>query len=129
MKNIMTIAVVISLLVGGLGGYAAARSKYRPMLLNKDDQITKQTQDIKTLQDHQTILMQNQKAPDGVMLKDKTMMITKFGQTIPMRDEVVLSDGTRVAPSGRAFFKDGTNITLKEGQGFSFDGKFIDLSK
>lgn len=62
---------------------------------------------------------------DCVMMKDgKLVTMTKDGVT-PLTQDLTLSNGTVVSPKGTVTAKDGSTITLTNGQAVDMDGKLI----
>ena len=53
---------------------------------------------------------------DMLMMKNGHMLILKNSEMIALSEDMVLSDGTRIALDGRVIMVDGTFETLVEGQ-------------
>ncbi|HEX7092697.1 MAG TPA: DUF6799 domain-containing protein [Nitrospiraceae bacterium] len=63
---------------------------------------------------------------DGVMMRDGKMWRMQDGKEIGRMDrETTLSNGARVAMSGKIMMKDGKEMQLQEGQIVMLDGKMI----
>jgi uncharacterized protein DUF6799 len=67
---------------------------------------------------------------DGVMMKDGKMWRLQDGKEIGRMDrETTLSNGTKVAMSGKMMMKDGKEMQLQEGQIIMLDGKMMEGGK
>lgn len=64
----------------------------------------------------------NMQNHDGVILKNGKMLVMKKGQTMPLTEDLVLTDGTTVMANGTLKMKDGTTATLQEGDYVKMDG-------
>lgn len=64
---------------------------------------------------------------DLLMLKNGCMLILRDHQMIALQEEMLLSDGTRIAPDGRVIMVDGTFQALAEGQSILVENPAITL--
>lgn len=62
---------------------------------------------------------------EGFVLKEGQVLRTQSGATNPLRADVVLPSGVKVAASGTLTQADGRTITLQEGDQVSPTGRFI----
>jgi len=61
---------------------------------------------------------------DGVMMKDGKMMLQETGSVMMMKEDMVMSDGTRVMMDGKVMMSNGTEVMMKEGDTMMMkDGK------
>jgi hypothetical protein len=58
-----------------------------------------------------------------VMMRDGQMMITRDGKTMPMEEELTMTDGTRVLPNGQLLMADGTARLMDEGESLMLQGE------
>jgi hypothetical protein len=68
----------------------------------------------------------NSKKKDCYLLKDGRLMVMKKGDSStmrPMRRQVTLNNGAKVATDGTVTMTDGTTMRLKEGWSVDADGK------
>jgi hypothetical protein len=63
---------------------------------------------------------------DMLMMKDGRVMIVRNGKTVPMEEEMTMSDGARVSMDGKVVMPDGTSRFLMEGEAMDMDGKPVD---
>jgi hypothetical protein len=127
MKNLILVLIIIAALaIGGIGGYAYARVKYKALLWQKDTTIAQQQIAIK---DQKMIAEENAKKAEeirvsqkGYTLKRGKMMVEENGKLTAMATSAILTDGTKVMTTGQVVKKDGTKMTLKEGQVIWMDG-------
>ncbi len=66
--------------------------------------------------------MMRNKMKDCVMMKDGTPMVMKGGETMPMTEQMTLSNGTVVMADGMVKMKDGKTKMLKDGECVYMDG-------
>ncbi|KAA9034535.1 hypothetical protein FW778_22120 [Ginsengibacter hankyongi] len=59
---------------------------------------------------------------DGVIMKNGKVLQRRAGQVAVLTQNLVLADGTTVMPAGTVKMKDGTTITMQEGDYFKMDG-------
>ena len=69
----------------------------------------------------------NSKTKDCVMMKDGKMMVEKGGKTMPMDNDVTMSNGTVVTPDGSVKMKNGTTKMLKDGDCVYMNGKMSSM--
>ena len=69
----------------------------------------------------------NGKMKDCVMMKDGKMMVEKGGKTMPMDNDVTMSNGTVVTPDGSVKMKNGTTKMLKDGDCVYMNGKMSSM--
>lgn len=127
MKNLILVLIIIAALaIGVVGGYAYARVKYKALLWQKDTTIAQQQTAIK---DQKMIAEENAKKAEtirvsqkGYTLKGGKMMVEENGKLTAMTTSATLTDGTKVLTTGQVVKKDGTKMTLKEGQVIWMDG-------
>ena len=60
---------------------------------------------------------------DGVMMKDGKVLLTQQGLTNPLTQDLTLTNGTKVSPTGSVTLASGTTTTLKEGDMMSLSGR------
>jgi hypothetical protein len=58
---------------------------------------------------------------DLLMMKNGQMLILRNSEMIALREDMILSDGTRIAQDGRVIMIDGTFERLVEGQAILID--------
>ena len=58
---------------------------------------------------------------DQVTMKDGKMIVVRNGETMPLREELTMSDGTRVMPNGQVLMTDGTVRMMREGETMTID--------
>ncbi|HSQ43576.1 MAG TPA: DUF6799 domain-containing protein [Ginsengibacter sp.] len=59
---------------------------------------------------------------DGVIMQNGKVLQRRSGQVSVLTQNLVLADGTIVSPEGTVKMKDGTTITMQEGDYFKMDG-------
>src|SRR5665647_1107606 len=59
---------------------------------------------------------------DGVIMQNGKVLQRRAGQVSVLTQNLVLADGTTVMPEGTVKMKDGTTITMQEGDYFKMDG-------
>jgi hypothetical protein len=64
---------------------------------------------------------------DGFWLQHKVPVMTQFGVTTPLTDNVSLPNGLRVQKNGTVTLLNGTKSELQENRLLTFDGQFIQL--
>jgi hypothetical protein len=100
------------LLVTGLANVATAQTNPKSQAPKTPAQV---------LRDSQT---------DYYMMKDGHMMMRmKDGQTMPMTENMTMSNGNMVMPDGTCTMKDGTKMTMKNGQCMMMNGKMTTVDK
>lgn len=62
-------------------------------------------------------------AMDGIVKHDGEILFLKNGRATAVDKDMKLSEGINVNPSGELVLKDGTRMTLQEGQMVTLDGK------
>ncbi|RYD74556.1 MAG: hypothetical protein EOP84_19725 [Verrucomicrobiaceae bacterium] len=60
---------------------------------------------------------------DGIVKYRGAVMFVKYGKPQPVKNEMKLSEGITVQPSGDVELKDGTKMTLQEGQMVTLDSQ------
>lgn len=60
---------------------------------------------------------------DCMMMKDGKMMMMKNGETMPMTDDMTLTNGTMVMKDGTVKMKNGKEMMMKDGDCMYMDGK------
>lgn len=50
------------------------------------------------------------------MMKDGKMVVVRGGETMPMKEEMTMSDGTKVMPNGQVLMANGTARMMQEGE-------------
>ena len=66
-------------------------------------------------------------AKDCCMMKDGKMMMMQGGKMAPMTKDMTMANGTVCKTDGTCTMKDGTTMTMKEGQCMMMDGKMKDM--
>jgi hypothetical protein len=107
MKNAVNI-LALSLLIG-LGSAAQAQTPAKPMT-HKPGQMKA---------DGMT--------HDCVVMKDGKMMMMQGGKTMPMTQEMTMTDGTKCMTDGTCVKKDGTKMTMTNGQCMMMDGSMTTM--
>ena len=67
-------------------------------------------------------------AKDCCMMKDSKMMMMQGGKMMPMTKDMTMANGTVCKANGTCTLKDGTTMTMKEGQCMMMDGKMKDMN-
>lgn len=62
---------------------------------------------------------------DLLMWKNGHMLILKNHEMIALQEEILLSDGTRIALDGKVIMVDGTYQALAEGQAILVEGRAV----
>jgi hypothetical protein len=62
---------------------------------------------------------------DGIVMQNGKVMQTKNGQTSVLNQKITLSDGTQIMADGTCIKKDGSKMTLKEGQRMDLSGNVV----
>jgi hypothetical protein len=62
-----------------------------------------------------------------VMKGGKMMMTSKSGKLVPMKKNMTMSDGTKCMVDGTCVMKNGTKMTLKEGEVMDSQSKVFQL--
>lgn len=60
---------------------------------------------------------------DHVMMHDGKMQMVKNGKTIPMEEDMTMSNGTTVMTDGMCKMKNGKTMQMKEGDMMDMNGK------
>ena len=60
---------------------------------------------------------------DGVMMMDGKMMMIKDSKMTLMKKQITMGNGTKVMTDGMCMKKDGTKMTMKEGDHMDMSGK------
>ena len=60
---------------------------------------------------------------DYCMMKDGKMTMVKNGKSMPMAQDMTMSDGSMCMTDGTCKMKDGTTMKMKEGQCMMMNGK------
>lgn len=104
--------IVVSLIIGFVLGFVAARGRYRPMMETKDEMIVERDDRIK--------MMKEEKESEGMMgvmmKKGKMMTIWEDGETEAMKKTMRLPDGTVILMNGEIRWPNNTTVILKEGK-------------
>ena len=66
---------------------------------------------------------------DHVMMMDGKMKMVKNGKEIPMDTDMTMGNGTKVMADGMCTKKDGTTMTMKNGDMMDMDGKMGKMPK
>jgi len=66
---------------------------------------------------------------DHVMMMDGKMKMVKDGKEMPMEKEMTMGNGTKVMADGMCTKKDGTTMTMKNGDMMDMDGKMGKMPK
>lgn len=61
---------------------------------------------------------------DGVKMKDGKVWMMKDGKKTEVKQEVTLTDGTKVNPNGTVIMADGSSKMMQNGDMISMDGKW-----
>lgn len=64
---------------------------------------------------------------DGVIMHNGKMMKVKNGQTTSFDKDITMSNGTKMMSNGTYIKKDGTRMTMKEGQQMDMSGNIIPM--
>lgn len=117
MKKIILVFVTIVITAG-----AYAQTDSTKMQMSTRD---------KNIMQHQT--MQNdtidKSNTDGVVMLNGKLMRMKDGQTSILDQDMTMGNGTKITSDGTCIDKDGTKITLKEGQRIDMEGNIIPRNK
>jgi hypothetical protein len=64
---------------------------------------------------------------DCVMMQHGKMLMMKGGKPIgPMKENMTMSNGTKMMKDGTMIMKDGTKMQMKDGQMMMMDGKMME---
>ncbi|MBO3271312.1 DUF6799 domain-containing protein [Hymenobacter defluvii] len=77
----------------------------------------------KTVQPKPRVTPKGATMKEGFMMKDGQVMRTQSGATNPLRDDVTLPSGVKVATNGTLTATDGRSVTLQEGDMVSPTGR------
>lgn len=77
----------------------------------------------KTVQPKPRVTPKGVTMKEGFMMKDGQVMRTQSGATNPLREDVALPSGAKVAANGRLTTTDGRTVTLQEGDIVSPTGR------
>jgi hypothetical protein len=58
---------------------------------------------------------------DKIMMKNGKVMRISNGEQMPLEEEVTMSDGTKVMPTGQLLMADGTTRMMQEGESLTVD--------
>lgn len=58
---------------------------------------------------------------DHVLMRDGEIIVMRNGEEMPLEEEVMLSDGTKVMPNGQVLMADGTARMMREGETLTVD--------
>ncbi|MES2060542.1 MAG: DUF6799 domain-containing protein [Bacteroidota bacterium] len=64
-----------------------------------------------------------------LMMMDGKMQMQKNGKTMPMEKDMTLTNGTQVMTDGMCKMKDGTSMTMKDGDMIDMNGKMGKMPK
>lgn len=122
------IAIIITLGVGIVAGYAFARMKYKPLLLSKDTQIASVEQSVKKLEARESNMIEKPKMQDGIIMQGGHMMQVKDNSMSSLTKSMTMQDGTKITTAGRVTMKDGSVMQMREGEELTMNGKVIDAT-
>ena len=60
---------------------------------------------------------------DGITMKEGKVLLTQQGLTNPLTQEMALTNGTKISPTGNVTMANGSTVTLKEGDMLSLSGR------
>jgi hypothetical protein len=64
---------------------------------------------------------------DGVMMQNGKLIQVKDGQVTTVEEDLTLKNGTKIKSDGTYIKKDGSKMTLKEGERFDMAGNVIPM--
>lgn len=134
MKKIILVLVAIAITAGVYAQAGSTNQKTSPQELNKNENQNLQSNP----QDLNRNQQQNERInpttgmshPDGVMMQNGKLVKVKNGQTTILKDDdMTFSNGTKIKTDGTYTTKEGTKMTLKEGEHMDMSGKMIPMNK
>ncbi len=64
---------------------------------------------------------------DMIMMKAGKMMVRKNGETMPVKIDMAMSNGTKVMMDGKVIMTDGTSRMMTDGEAMTMDGKMTKM--
>lgn len=116
-KNTIYTVLIIGLIIGFLGGFFAARNRYKTQLINVSNQLAQKELELKNINEKNSLQKR-----EGYEMKDGKMTVVKDGIETDMDQDVILIDGTKVGVDGSVTKKDGTVLNLLNGEMIRSDG-------
>lgn len=117
MKKLILVFTAIAIMAGAHAQADSTNKKKSPADINYgiDQNLD--------LNNNQNQNMQNNSNSDGVMMENGKMMMVKNGKTTILDHDMTMSNGTKIMSDGTYTKKDGTKLTMKEGQRMDMSGK------
>lgn len=109
------VAAFVLVVIGGFMGYITARSKYNGQVVTLTDMVMQKGEDINSLQS---------RMKDQIIMLNGKMMIKKQ-ETIPMEQDMTMTDGTKVMTDGTVILNGGKTIMMQDGDRMMMDGKIL----
>lgn len=110
--NYVILIVIFALVVGFVGGYLTSRIKYRAQIGIISTMVMQKASESDLLRSKLNRVMM----VDGKMFKEVNGVVSK------MTTDVNLINGMLILTTGKVVRKDGTAITLKDGESVMSDG-------
>ncbi len=111
----MKIVILVALVLAFIGGYFAARAKYKPQLVELSKMVSDKDQ---TMQKMKT-------EANRVLMKDGKMWIVENGMVNEMDSDIMMPNGTKVMTDGKVVTEDGTESMMKNGDAMDMQGKML----
>jgi len=130
MKKLFVVFVAIAISAGAYAQTGLTNGTTSPKEV-KSKQNQNESNNPQDLKKNQNQNMQNnsfdKSHPDGVMMQNGKMMQVKNGQLSSLDNDVTLSNGTKIMSDGTCIKKDGTKMTMKEGQHMDMSGNLTPM--
>lgn len=128
MKKLVLVFATIAITAGA---YAQSDSMARKMNPSDTASTYGGMNQSRDLHNNRSQTIQNNRVdkshPDGVMIQNGKVLLVKNGQKTILDRDLTLSNGTKIMSDGTWFKKDGTKVTLKEGQHIDMAGNLIPM--
>ena len=146
MKKLILVFVAIAISAGAFAQAGSTDSKKSPQDVkntqnqnqqnNQQDLNKNQNQNQQNnpqdLNKNQIQNMQNNPGeksnPDGFIMQNGKMMQVKNGKTTNIERDITLTNGTKIKSDGSCVNKDGTKMTMKEGQHMDMSGNMTPMN-
>lgn len=118
MKNTVILGIVVALIIGFSGGFAVARSRYRPIMEEQSSAIIAKDNELKALKE-KTASEAAVKKEVLYGLENGKMMVQENGKVSAAADIIALPNKTKIAKDGTVTREDGSKIKLLDGEWYA----------
>ncbi len=128
MKKTILVLATIAITFGAYAQTDSINRKMFPPDINNTNDGMNQNRDMDnnqkpTVQDRAV----DKSHPDGVMMQNGKMVIVKNGKMTVLDYDMTLGNGTKIMSNGNYVKKDGTKMTLREGEHMDMSGNMIPM--